>query len=510
MSARREVIVRTASGELEGVFEKGLYAFKGVPYAAPPVGDLRWMPPQPAAGWRGAKPAREYGPIAPQTVFQAPGFVEEPEPQSEDCLFLNVYSPGLDGARRPVMVWIHGGAFCMGSGSMQAYRESTLPRSGDVVLVTFNYRLGFLGFLNLEEATGGRIPSTGNEGLLDQVAALRWVRENIAGFGGDPGNVTVFGESAGGMSIGCLLAMPEARGLFHRAIIESAVGEMARTRDASLGITEEFFRAAAVGDGDVAALRRLPLEQLLRAQRLVAARTGQGAAPAIPAADGAVMPRMPLDALESGLGMRIPTLVGSNCEEDRFFSMMNPRLFQIGERELRDTAARYVAAEDVEHLLEAYRTARAARGEPTGPFEIFTALNTDVLFRTTALRIAGAQCRHAPGGWNYLFGWKSPAAQGLLGACHALEVGFVFGRYDDSFCGTGPEADGLSRAMQDAWTSFARTGDPGCPSLGPWPRYSENRATMIFDRASRLEQAAYDPERRIWDSVKTLKYSNMP
>ena len=510
MDVQNKLVVETGCGALEGVFERNLYSFKGVPYAAPPVGNLRWLPPQPLKSWKGVRPAKEYGTVAPQDVLPFPGISGEPEPQSEDCLFLNVYSPGLDNARRPVMVWIHGGAFCMGSGSMQNYRTGTLASNGNIVLVTINYRLGVLGFLNLNELTNGRIPSTGNEGLLDQVAALRWVKDNIAGFGGDPDNVTVFGESAGGMSIGCLLNLPEARGLFHKAVIESAVGEMARPLGMSVEIAREFLKAVNLGPHDISALRSLSVETMLRAQQEVAVKTGQGAAPVIPVADGKVMPKMPLESLEAGLGFKVPMLVGSNLEEDKLFSMMTPGARKIDEEGLRKAASRFVAAKDVTKLIDAYRKARSDRGEPVTPFEIYSALSTDVMFRKTAIRIAEAQCKHAPGGYNYLFCWKSPVAGGALGACHALEVGFIFGNHDATFCGSGPEADELSGEMQDAWISFARTGNPSCQSLGEWPQYSRGRASMIFDKNSRIVKAAYEEERQIWETLEELKYSNMP
>ncbi len=218
MSAQTSTIAETMPGKIEGVIEKSLYVFKGVPYAAPPIGQLRWMPPEPHQPWTGIRPAKAFGPIPPQIVMpqqpglKLPGLVTN-EPQSEDCLTLNIWTPGLDHARRPVMVWIPGGAFIMGAGSLAIHEGNVLASRGKVVVVTINYRLGMLGFLNLNEVTGGRIPATGNEGLLDQIAALEWVRDHIAQFGGDPGNVTVFGESAGGMSIGCLLAMPKAQGV---------------------------------------------------------------------------------------------------------------------------------------------------------------------------------------------------------------------------------------------------------------------------------------------------------
>ena len=510
MNDRRSLIVQTSSGKIEGVIERGLYAFKGIPYAAPPVGELRWLPPQPAKPWTGVRQAKAYGTIAPQQVVALPGVPLEPEPQSEDCLFLNIFSPGLDEGRKPVMVWIHGGAFSMGSGSMQSYTTGNLASNGNIVLVTINYRLGVLGFLNLNEVTGGRIPSTGNEGLQDQVMALKWVRDNIAHFGGDPENVTLFGESAGGMSVGCLLNLPEARGLFHKAILESPVGEMARPLNASVGITKVFLRKAGLSAKDIAGLRALPVEKLLQAQQETAVEAEQGAAPAVPVADGVVMPRLPLESLEAGLGFSVPTLVGSNLEEDKFFSMMNPKVYRMDEEGLMKAASRYVAGEDVPKLIDAYRNARLKRAEPDTPFELYSAINTDGLFRKTAIRLAEAQCKHSPGGYNYLFTWKSAVGRGVLGACHALEVAFVFGNYDDSFGGSGPEADTLSREMQDAWVSFARTGNPSCASLGEWPKYSEGRSSMIFGKRSRVEKAVYEEERQIWDTLRQLPLSNMP
>lgn len=509
MADERNLIVETSCGKLEGIFERGLHTFKGIPYAAPPVGELRWLPPRPPKPWSGVRPAKTYGAIAPQESFPLPGLPDESEPQSEDCLFLNIFSPGLDGAPRPVMVWIHGGAFSMGSGSTQMYTTGTIASQGNIVLVTINYRLGALGFLNLDEVTKGKIPSTGNEGLQDQIAALRWVKKNIAAFGGDPENITVFGESAGAMSIGCLLNIPETCGLFERAILESPVGEMARPLDASVRISEEFLKITSLSADDVSGLRSLPVTTLLRAQQETAIKMEQGAAPMIPVADGLVMSEMPLQLFEAGLAFKVPILIGSNLEEDKFFSMMNPKIYKVDEEGLRQHVSKYVIAADIEKLIGAYRTAKAKRGEPTTPFEILSAINTDFMFRKTARRIAEAQCKHAAGGYNYLFRWKSPAAGGILGASHVIEIGFVFGNYHPTLNGSGPEADKLSKEMQDAWVSFARTGNPSCKSLGEWPKYSSGRSTMVFDRTSRLERAVYEEERQIWEKLTELKYSNM-
>src|SRR5579863_10236654 len=223
----------TCYGRLEGDEQDGLIVFKGVPFAAAPVGVRRWLPPERQAPWTGVRDARRFGAVAPQNPVtnQALAAMKIEQAHSEDCLNLNLWTPGLDGARRPVMVWIHGGGFTIGAGSQEIYNGAVLAKRGDSVIVTINYRLGPLGFLRLNDVTQGRIPSSGNEGLLDQIAALQWVRDNIAEFGGDPDNVTIFGESAGGMSVGAILAMPSARGLFHKAIPQSGACHTGATAD---------------------------------------------------------------------------------------------------------------------------------------------------------------------------------------------------------------------------------------------------------------------------------------
>jgi len=497
-------LAETRLGKLEGVFENGLFVFKGVPYAAPPVGAFRWLPPQPLRPWVGIKPAFKYGNIAPQNVMALPGIQRELEPQSEDCLFLNIYTKGLDDARRPVMVWIHGGAFSMGSGSMQMFRGGSITSNGNVVLVTFNYRLGGLGFLDLNELTEGRIPSTGNEGLQDQIAALRWVKDNISVFGGDPDNITVFGGSAGAISIGCLLSVHKARGLFHKAILQSPIGKMARTREVSVKIAQIFLNQLGIKADHVAELRSVPIKRLLKSQRATAIRAELGAAPFMPVADGIVLPQLPLESLEAGMGFKVPVLTGSNLEEDKLFSMMDFRLHRLDEQGLRRAVSRFVAERDVAKLIEVYRSARTRRSEAVTPFELYSAINTDAMFRKTAIRISEVQCKFAPAGYNYLFCWKSKTAERTLGACHALEIGFVFGNHNPAFGTGGPEADKLSRRMQDAWINFARNGNPSCDSLGEWPQYGHDRLSMILDRHCYLEKAPYEEEREIWETIEEL------
>jgi para-nitrobenzyl esterase len=505
MDKETRTVVDTASGKVSGVYGKGTYIFKGIPYAAPPVGERRWLPPEKHKPWDGVLEARNFGTISPQNTrelltLKAPGF-DAPEPQSEDCLYLNIWTPGLGKGSRPVMVWIHGGAFTIGSGSQPVYRGDILASRGDVVVVTINYRLGLLGFLNLNEITGGKIPATGNEGLLDQIAALQWVKDNIAAFGGDPGNVTVFGESAGGMSIGCLLAMPKARGLFHKAILESGTGSMARPLAPCVEMSKRFLEVTGLKSGDIKALRSLSVESLLAAQMELTLKAPGGITPVAPVIDGKIIPKKPLEALRSGSAKEIPTLVGSNLEEWKLFALMHPETMNIDEAGLVKIFRSFVPARDVPRLIETYQKARAGRGESTSPLELFSAIQTDVMFRVPAARTAEAQCRNGQAAYHYIFTWKSPAVGGALGACHALEMGFVFGTCDPIFCGSGPQVKQLSMKIQDGWLAFAHNGNPGCKSLGDWPPYCEKRKTMLLGKECQVKEAPYEEERRIWDDI---------
>ena len=508
MSKEERATVRTKAGMVQGAQEDGIFVFKGVPYAAPPVGDLRWMPPAPVKPWDGVRPALEFGPIAPQTVPNGgiTGGAIAAEPQNEDCLYLNIWTPGPDDSRRPVLVWIHGGVFNLGSGSVPTYDGRRLSARGDLVVVTINYRLGLLGFLNLNVVTGGKIPATGNEGLFDQMAAFAWVRDNIAAFGGDPDNVTAFGESAGGMSIGCLLAMPAAKGLFHKAILESGVGNTAVPLQAATDVAKGFLKAVDLKPDDVEALRALPVEKLVAVDlELRASMAAPGQPPrhgvTAPVIDFVTLPALPLEAIRQGSARGIPLIVGTNLDEWRFFAAMDPRLLRIGEGDISRVLQPFFPAGYGPALLDAYRNARTERGEGVSPMEL-------VIGRFERRHVQDARfarCR-GPGTagspvYSYLFTWKTASMEGLLGACHLAEVGFVFGTFDGGFCGSGPDADALSRALQDAWAAFARTGDPSSPGVGRWPQYGKKRMTMILDRECRLQEAPYDEERRAWDQI---------
>lgn len=510
MAVGRMTVVNTKSGKVEGLYEDQQYVFKGIPYAAPPVGELRWLPPQPVKPWDGVRPAKKFGTISPQSQMPGADMISSlavDEPQNEDCLFLNIWTPSIDDARRPVMVWIHGGAFLIGSGSQKMYRRNTIVPRCDIVLVSINYRLGALGFMNLKELTGGKIPATGCEGLLDQIAAIEWVRDNIEGFGGDPDNITVFGESAGGMSIGCLMGMPAARGKFQKSILESGAANTVSSLEEASSAAAQFLDVLGLRSNDIGVLRSLTVEQLLSAQQKLGdiMRTRDSRiTPFQPVVDGVAMPEIPIKAIIKGSASSIKTLAGSNLEEFKLFNIMEPDFSNLNEAGMVKRLEGLIPTQHVPGVIAAYQRGSEKRGERTHAADILSAIQTDLMFRIPALRLVEAQCTHNQPAYSYLFTWKSPAMGGILGACHVLEIGFVLGNYDDSFCGSGSDADALSRKIQDAWSAFARTGDPSCGSIGKWEPYGGSRTTMILDKACRLENAPYEEERRIWDTFEML------
>jgi para-nitrobenzyl esterase len=503
MNPKDNTVVLSATGKIQGSYEDGLYVFKGIPYAAAPVGARRWLPPELIKPWTGVRPATSFGPIAPQNPGQLNIMIGKrgEEPQSEDCLFLNVWTPGLDDSHRPVMVWVHGGAFMMGSGSSLQHPGSTLAKRGNVVTVSINYRLGCLGFLHLKKLTGGRVPSAGIEGLLDQIAALHWVQDNIVAFGGDPGNVTVFGESAGAMSIGCLLAMQKARGLFHKAILQSGANTV-KPLDQAIQLSQILLDILGVNPEDANTLRSLSAERLISAQVELSAKMLElhiRGAVLKPVIDGENLTTWPIEAVKSGSADGITVLAGSNLEEARILTAGDKSLATLDKAGLIRRVKQILPVENVIELIESYQSVRAKRGAGINPGDILVAIQTDLQFRIPAIRLVEAQSAYKMPAYNYLFNWNSVVPG--LGACHALDVGFVFGMLNEEFHGIGPAADSLAGKMQDSWIAFARTGNPGCKSLGEWPPYGAARKTMILGQDCHIEDAPYDEERRVWSPV---------
>jgi para-nitrobenzyl esterase len=503
-------IVSTRYGKFAGEEQGGLRVFKGVPFAAAPDGPRRWLAPETPASWSGVRDARHFGAVAPQNPVRnkalAAMIIEHA--QSEDCLNLNVWTPGLDRARRPVMVWIHGGGFTIGSGSQEIYDGSVLARRGDTVVVTLNYRLGPLGFLRLNDVTHGQIPSSGNEGLLDQIAALQWVRGNIAEFGGDPDNVTIFGESAGGMSVGALLAMPSAHGLFHKAIAQSGSCDTVSSVARANLTAERVLAKLGVSADDADAIRALPIAQLLAGALGADGKTPDRAFGMAyqPVVDGTVIPRELIEMVAQGSAAGVAVMVGSNLEEWKLFSAMDPEAQNADKAVLLEHLSKRLTANFASSLIATYESARATAGASISAPELYSAIETDRVFRMPGVRLAEIHGRSERRVYNYIFTWRSPAMGGLLGSCHALDLGFVFGTNHLAgmrlFAGDAPAAEKLASEMQDAWLAFARNGDPSCESLGAWPGYTvARRATMLFGENSGVADAPFEQERRAWDGV---------
>ena len=497
----RDVVVRTRPGRVRGVIDDGVASFKGMPYAAPPFGRNRFLAPQPAEPWDGVREAVEYGLIAPQTPYPPPFYalLGDQGTPGEDCLVLNVWTPDPSAeVRLPVMVWIPGGAFARGAGSFPWYEGSRFARDG-AVCVTINYRLGADGFLYLDG-----VPQ--NRGLLDQVAALHWVHENIAAFGGDPTNVTVFGESAGAMSVGTLIAMPAARGLFRRAILQSGAAHHSISVETARMVTQNLAESLAITP-TLDATMAVPLasfvsEQASLALDLIAkpdpARWGEVAANAMlfePIVDGEVLPTRPIDAIAAGASRGLDILVGSNTEEWRFFIVPNGLMDLISEAQLAAIAMRRGLRPD-----EALPVYRASQPDATAG-ELVSALVSDWFFRIPAIRLAEAHARNGGSPYLYEFAWRSPLFNGKLGACHALEILFVFDHLELStptdMTGERPPQS-LADAMHRAWVAFARDGNPG------WAPYDADRRTVMryTEAGGNVVTDPGSPERRLWDGVR--------
>jgi para-nitrobenzyl esterase len=508
-----DVIVETGSGKLRGTKADGILVFRGIPYARPPVGTLRLAAPERPVPWGGVRDAVEPGAAAPQVVspfLRALGMGNERT--DEDCLALNVWTPGLDGTPRPVLVWIHGGSFTGGSATEAVYDGSRLARLGNAVIVTVQYRLGALGFLDLSRVGTGGMPVAPNRGILDLVRALEWVREEISAFGGSPERVTLFGESAGAMSTATLLAVPAARGLFQRAILESGAAHHVSGADRAEQVARTFLEELGLDTSEAARVEQVGVPALLEAQNRTTvriARTIRGDAWQ-PNVDGTVLPEPPLEAVAKGSARGVELLIGTNADESKFWGINDPagramdnsrllrRLFRVlpGSLDERESRAREAA--------RVYRKARSGRASTAAP-ELWFAIETDRVFRIPAVRLADAQ-RASAEVHMYLFTWPSPAMEGWPGACHTLEVPFVFGTVElpalRPFVGEGPEVERLSRRIQEAWLAFATEGTPRVREGPGWPSYEPRRRSVLrLDRDVEVLHSPLDAERRFWDGI---------
>jgi len=483
--------VETSYGALRGEDFGDVTVYRGVPYARPPLNELRFAAPEPLSPWQGVRDATLYGPAAMQAKPQGstfgmfgPGGREI----SEDCLYLNVWVPNTATPDKPVMVWIHGGIFRMGTGGSPTYEASRLAAYGDVIVVTINYRLGCFGFLH---APG---EATSNAGLLDQLAALNWISAEIGAFGGNPDNVTLFGESAGAKSIECLMASPRASGLFHRGILQSTY-RLDMNPETAIQTTQRLLDAAGVDSVD--GLIRMDAEALQGAHQAmtVGVTAGQNPAGFCPVIDGDLLPVDTLDAIREGTGAPLPAIIGTNRDEMRLFGMMDMQSGLESEKLMARLKAQnpQMPEQKLHGVIESYTEARRTRDEPVEPLDVWFDLATDKLFRMHSIELAETLALAAPVR-TYRFDWKSQAFNGALGALHGLEMAFTFRNMEEEMgkiAGPGPEATHLCDIMQTFWTRFAH-GE----NLSDWPLYEPGgRLTMIFGKDSRVEAAPQEAER---------------
>jgi para-nitrobenzyl esterase len=499
-------MVVTTAGKIRGTFATGVYTFRGVPYGATTAGASRFQPPTKPKPWSNIREATALGPRSPQLLSAFHGFVppevevmDRDEMMGEDCLVLNVWTPALErGKKLPVMVWLHGGGYTSGSGGFICYDGAQLARKHDVVVVTVNHRLAALGYLYLAGFGSERYAASSNVGNLDIVAALAWVRDNIAAFGGDPGSVTLFGQSGGGGKVSSLMAMPAARGLFQRAIVQSGAAIKGIPRDAAIHNAEQFLARLNLEPNQLERLQEVPLQQLLTA-------TDPSSGPPInfgPVVDGHSLPTDPFDPVAPAQSAGVPLLIGTVETEVTFFpgqpldpiddATLHTRLKQL---------LKSASDADVDRVIAAYRAGRP--GTPNT--DLFLIMASDG-FRAGVLLEAERQAAHAQAPvYQYYFTWRSPVREGKLRTFHTLEIPFVFDNVDaaKSMTGSGQDRYELAARVSSAWVAFARSADPNHPGLPKWTPYDNTRrATMIFDNECKLVDDPHGAEQRLLWSLQ--------
>jgi len=512
-----EPIVETVSGKLRGSTHAGIHAFKGIPYGAATAGSNRLQPPRPPESWAGVREALSLGGRAPQwqgAPTRRPGMATllgpvDTSPETEECLNLHVWTPGLDGGKRAVMVWLHGGAFHFGSANRAVTDGANLAQRGDVVVVAVNHRLNILGHLDLAAIGGERYAHSGNAGVLDLVAALEWVRNNIERFGGDPGNVTIFGESGGGGKVSVLLAMPKARGLFHRAVIQSGASVRVSTRERGAALAEAALQQLGVARDSLDKLQTLPVEQLIAAITPAKQAVGRSPLPLLdrydfgPVVDGNDLPQQPCDPEPAGFSDDIPLLIGDTKDEATRFLADDDAVWDrtLTEAQLRERLSA-IAGKEADRLFDLYRT----RDPGANPAELLIAALTHGQFWIrSALFAERKSAKRAAPVYMYSLAWETPAFEGRLKAPHALDLSFVFDTTEVAEATAGaPGARELAAIMSASWIAFARSGKPQTDASPNWPVYSaDQRAVMVFDRECRTVTDPDHDARLLWARIAT-------
>lgn len=485
--------VDTACGRVRGEIYRGISIFRGIPYGASTAAAHRFLPPRPPAPWTGVRVCVDYGETAPQAPGRLAegGFAGRRPEMGEDCLRLNVWTPAADANRRPVLVWLHGGGFEAGTGSSLLYDGTQLARRGDVVVVTVNHRLGIFGHCHLADLFGEDFAGSANAGYLDVVAALRWVNANIAQFGGDPGKVTIFGQSGGGRKVSLLTASPLAKGLFHRAIVQSGSHLRLMSRERAHELAERLLRHFELKPADARKLQDLPWRDIRRANRDIGLATRQRYSPTL---DGTTFAAHPWDPEAPASAATIPMLIGTcQTELSNQLGSADESTFALDETGLAERLRAFVPAEDVSELIALFRRGRADASASEIFFRITTARGywRDSILQTEAkARQGGAPV------YSYRLMWRTPVEGGRRITPHSLDLPFMFDNVSRAAQMVGPptpETETMANMMSETWLAFARTGDPNNPSVPAWKPYDlQARPVMLLDTPPAAES---DPQR---------------